>query len=266
LYDIGMTLSLLIAGFTIKIVFLPTEWPEKKDLLINLIKRYFEPFITSNQKRVDATINIIEISGIPFINRQKIEFSQYFQKKRKNVYEMYYHISIFELSQLLLIAIINLLGKDGFLLHASSVLVKNRVVMFIGKSGAGKSTTMKMLKDSFPPFSDDCVAIKKSGNEYLCFQVPWIEKDSSLIKLSQKGLKITALFFLVKNRPFSLKKVNQLHMFHQVMLNTWTVNKASKDTLYSVAQFVNSENNIFSRILNMSKNDEENLIKEVSEL
>jgi len=182
------------------------------------------------------------------------------------VYETYYHISIFELSQLLLIAIINLLGKDGFLLHASSVLVKNRVVMFIGKSGAGKSTTMKMLKDSFPPFSDDCVAIKKCGNEYLCFQVPWIEKDSSLIKLSQKGSKIAALFFLVKNRPFSLKNINTSRVFHQIVLNSWTVNKPSKKIFYAVTQFVNSEKKILCRLLNLSKNDGESLIKEVSGL
>jgi len=211
-------------------------------------------------------VHLIEISGIPFINRQKIEFSQYFQKKRKNVYETYYHVSIFELSQLLLITVINLLGKDGFLLHASSVFVKNKVVMFLGKSGAGKSTTMRMLKDSFPPFSDDCVAIKKCGNEYLCFQVPWIEKDSSLIKLSQKGLKITALFFLVKDRPFSLKNINTSHMFHQIVLNSWTVNKPSRDIFYAATRFVNSEKKVLCRVLNLSKNDGANLIKEVSVL
>jgi hypothetical protein len=53
-------------------------------------------------------------------------------------------------------------------LHASAVEIENRVAVFIGNSGAGKSTTAAAFaQNGYPVLSDDVVALIDLGNRFL---------------------------------------------------------------------------------------------------
>lgn len=210
-------------------------------------------------KKYDARIRVRELSGIPFNTKHEKAYSQYFEKKQKNIYETYYHISIYELSQLLLVVVIQLLGKDGFLLHASGVITKKGVVLFMGPSGAGKSTTMKMVCERYSPFSDDCVAIKKVGENYVCYQVPWIEKDSSLIKINPEYKQIAHIFALQKGKVFSIEKLTNTESLEEIIENVWTLNGLSKNNIVPIGKFIASKVNC-SR-LSLTLQDKKKLIR-----
>lgn len=257
MYDRGIHMDLSIAGYTIRMHFLPTEWPEKKTLLIGLIEKYFGGFKIHNSKKIDATIIVREISGIPFTSKLKKTYSLYFESKKKNVYETYYHISIFELSQLLLIIVITLLANRGFLLHASGVETKKGVNLFMGPSGAGKSTTVKMVGSSFIPFSDDCVIIKKIDKTYVCYQAPWIEKDSELITVSSKHILITSLYTIRKNKEFKGVVQTKMELIKEIAKNIWTIEGIPGKTMLIVSDFVRT--GVRGICLSLNLNDAEKL-------
>lgn len=234
-----MTFYLSISGYTIKVTFLETEWPEKKSKLISQLNEYFKEFITTKLGHIDANISIQELSGIPFISKSDVYFSQYFRKVGKTSYVTYYHVSIFELSQLLLIIIIDLLKDKGFLLHASGIKTKQGVVLFMGPSSAGKTTTMKMLMSRFTPFSDDCVAIRRNKKVYSCYQVPWIEKDRGLITRGPTPEHIKMLVSIQKGKSFRVTPQLTMQLPAEIVKNIWTTSGISRSTILAVRGFLN---------------------------
>lgn len=87
--------------------------------------------------------------------------------------------------------------KNAFVFHASANLVNNRVYIFIGDSGSGKSTVMRLLNDVYPAVADDSIFVKKEGGKYYFYQTPFFEKEY-WIKRSPKQYSIGGLFFLKK--------------------------------------------------------------------
>lgn len=251
-------MHLSIAGYVIQIIFLPTEWEEKKITLIDSINKYYKGFIVKKSHKIDAKIFFNELSGIPFIDNDTKKYSAYFENKRNNVYETYYHISIYELSQLLLIVIMKLLGSKGFLLHASGVETKKGVVLFIGQSGAGKSTTMKMISNRLIPYSDDCVIVKQQKGRFVAYQAPWIEKDIDSIRKYSKYKNIRLLCMLHKKRNFAIKKITYVELLQELIQNTWTINGVSKNNIKSVSTLTKSGVNGIH--LNLNLNDRGKLL------
>jgi hypothetical protein len=233
------TLSFSIVGYTINIVFSPTDWEEKKILLHTSITKYFGAFIIPSQENCDALIVVNEIRGIPFIVTKGKAYSQCFKRIRKNKYETYYHVSIFELSQLFLILLINLLGTSGFLLHASSVKTKLGAILFTGESGAGKSTAIQMLSKYYSPFTDDCIAIRKIGKKYVCYQVPWIEKSNVKIVKNVQPIDISQIYVVKKNSTFNIAKINTTQLLYEITKNVWIINNLSKTAIVAISKCVN---------------------------
>lgn len=235
-----MTISLSVAGFVINIVFTDSEWPEKRDALIKSVLDYCAPFKIEERKKCDAEISVVEISGIPFLEKNKKTYSQCFEKTRKTKYKTYYHVSVFEISQLLLLVLISLLEKKGFLLHASGIFMMKKVVLFMGQSEVGKSTVIKTLSKQYPSFSDDCVAVKKEKDGYVCYQVPWIEKDSTLIQKGPHPYEISHIYSIKKHVTLAAHKLNPIQTVRELVKHAWIVNTIQKDTLKNILSFVNS--------------------------
>lgn len=233
-----MTLSLSIAGFVINIVFTDSEWPDKRDILLKSVLQYSAPFRIEQRKKCDAQITVVEISGIPFLKSDKKTYSQCFEKIHKTQYRTYYHVSIFEISQLLLLVLISLLEKKGFLLHASGVFTKTKVALFIGPSKTGKSTVIKALGKKYRPFADDCVAIKKEKDGYVCYQVPWVEKNPALMQKSPNPHVISSIYTIKKHSSFAVRKLDTTQTVQEVVKNAWVINTIEKDTLKTILSFV----------------------------
>lgn len=56
----------------------------------------------------------------------------------------------------------DVLQKNGVYVHASSVSVSGRALLFLGHSTAGKSTISQLLKKKYPLIADDKVLISKA--------------------------------------------------------------------------------------------------------
>lgn len=55
------------------------------------------------------------------------------------------------------------LWDNGLFLHASSVVVPSGALLFLGHSGAGKSTMCQLLSQSFPVLADDFVFVHRNS-------------------------------------------------------------------------------------------------------
>ncbi len=85
-------------------------------------------------------------------------------------------------------------------LHASAVVVKNQAIAFVGKAGAGKSTTAAVFaKLGYPVLSDDVVALVDRGNNFL------VQPAYPVIRLWSKSVK--NLF----NAPDALPRIVPTH-------------------------------------------------------
>lgn len=88
--------------------------------------------------------------------------------------------------------------SNGFGIHSSSVVINNNAYLFLGKSGAGKSTIVKLLENKFRPLSDDLSIVKKVNKEYFVYQLPVIEKNPRIWK-SSRSYPLKKIFFLHKD-------------------------------------------------------------------
>lgn len=235
-----MKMYFSIVGYTISLIFGPTEWPNKQAQLLESVGTLFGPFKTTPQKNCDAQIFIRETTAIPFRTFKNVTYNKGYVRIRKNIYETYYHVSIYELAQLILIVVTNLLGKEGFLLHAAGVFAKKKAVLFIGSSGSGKSTITRKLFPEYGIVGDDCVAIREQGKGFMCYQVPWIEKDESSIMKSSFSYPILHIFAVKKHIHFRIKTINPPQSVAEIAKNIWSFDGVSKDVLYTVTNFINS--------------------------
>lgn len=96
------------------------------------------------------------------------------------------------------------------LMHASAVYHNNKGYLFLGDSGAGKSTIAEILEKHFGQkkiFSDDRVIIRKKENKWWVFGTPW---NGTFPRSRPDGVEIGGMYFLQKadsnqlSRPSSL--------------------------------------------------------------
>jgi len=64
-----------------------------------------------------------------------------------------------------------LLREGGFLLHAAGIVAEHGASVFFGPSGSGKTTVAGLVGEGV--ISDDIVAIRRSGDRFRVWGVPW---------------------------------------------------------------------------------------------
>jgi len=99
--------------------------------------------------------------------------------------------------------------KNGFILHSSGSIVDDKVVLFTGKSNAGKSMVINLLDDEYKPFADDMVCIRRIENDFYCYSTPFYEKYSPQEIINQKPRLIKAIFLLERYNDNKILKVNK---------------------------------------------------------
>lgn len=198
---------LQFAGVNIALNFIPSGEPDffEDPLFYNIKNSYSAYFI--NKCRVAHTINFHKIDDYEyFFNlREKKDYVLVSKRVGPRETDSFYHISMPQLQIILRNICQSEIAGEGVILHASSVVRGNEGYIFLGESGAGKSTIAGSLRPKFVPFADDSIIIKKEKKEWVMYQTPILQKNSAIIKTANP-FKIGKFCFLHKSQKFSLNK------------------------------------------------------------
>ena len=205
------TVYLSISSFNIAISFEKT-----KDLrsevasrrLKQTVKKLYKKYIIKKSATVDFSVDIKNISNnAPLLKKGSLVYGFFFKKESEKRYSCASGITIFQFSLVLRRAILTLLqSSPGFMIHSSSAEIDGKAFVFVGKSGAGKTTTMRLLSRKFKPLGDDSSVIKKENGKFYSYQSPLFENDWP-IERSGKRYKFGKVIFLKKSKEFKLEKI-----------------------------------------------------------
>lgn len=197
---------LKIAGFIIEIIF------DKKEIftgdhLKEEIKKYLKGFFVRKEK-INAVIKIKENLNYRLFFKKEVAFLEFYKKINKYYYHSYYQINIFQLLFIIREIVLQLLEENqGFILHASSCLINKEGYLFLGSSGAGKSTIINLIKNKKVILSDDQIIVKRERGKYYLYQTPFLEKNQ--YQKSFRRYRLGKIFFIVKDKKKKIMKLKK---------------------------------------------------------
>jgi len=232
-----------VAGFTIRFHFHPSEIVHLKDNFKDEINQNFSFFIIKPEKSIkfDFSVHFYGYRGIEVIskNNEKKYFLNFYNEIEKRKIVSYYHISRFQLEILLKKILSYLLYQDnGFIFHASANNINGQAVLFTGRSGAGKSTAMSLLREKFPALADDNAVIRKENNKFYFYQIPLPEKISIEAK-SSKRYPLGKIFFLKKDVSFKFERITEKnYILRRLLKQFWTEKNFTERHLKTLMELV----------------------------
>lgn len=262
---------LKIAGFVLKIVFVKgTEFNYK---YVAEIKKHilslFGPFVLHKKtKKVDYSIKFIsqedseegieEKQSIVIKNNRYIKlFSE--NKKQKEVTSPY-SLAFTNLGLIIKFIFVKLLKKNhSFYIHTSAALLnKKTALLFLGKSGAGKSTILKLVQNELTPICDDMGFIKKEKNTYYLYETPYQEKNQ--YPKDNGRFNIGLIFIIKKSHYFKIEKVPNANLpqIVKTMMDQTVINKNKQDIFDFIVKhrkdfyylyFSNKDENLVKKLL-----------------
>ncbi len=111
-------------------------------------------------------------------------------------------LALFPTDQILLAPF--LVQKDAFIIHAGGVDYSGNGLLFVGHSGAGKSTSVSMMKDKSTILCDDRIIIRK-WPEDIKIHGTWNHGDIS--DISPESAPLRAVFFLEQSDRNNLRRI-----------------------------------------------------------
>ena len=110
--------------------------------------------------------------------------------------------------------------KGMLLLHASAIIKNDKAVLFIGKSGAGKSTVAQLSGHNI--IHDDVISIKYIGNrKFRINTIPFKEKYKNL---SFTG-GIDAVYNIVQSRKTFIREMSRQEQYMRFLSSLWNFNE-----------------------------------------
>lgn len=103
-------------------------------------------------------------------------------------------LTLFPSDQILLARILP--DRDGFYLHSSGVVLDGQGLLFVGHSGAGKSTMIKMLKGRAEILCDDRMIVRRWPDG---FKIHGTWSHGEVPEVSSASAPLRAVFFLEKD-------------------------------------------------------------------
>lgn len=192
--------NLKIAGFNIRIDFYPEDNIYFKQVFIKMIASY-SSFFSSSKHMPDFVIKVMGAPVVDLLIRRQgrleniHKFSSSFYPRKKTLFTTYF-ISSMEFEMILKKILAEYLLPDhGAFIHGSACRFRNSALLFLGESGAGKSTIAQMTAKKMATLADDIFIIKKEKDRVLFFQTPFHEKNWKF-KRSKNALVIRAIFLL----------------------------------------------------------------------
>ena len=236
------TINLKIANFPIKLVFHPTDWPANRDHLIQEVLFMLSGFmVKTSPKKTGIKIHFIDRLNLNILSNKagNKNFINFYEYRRKKSYTSFYHIGIIQLNIIIRTILQNFLAdSNGLIIHGSAVLNGRQAYIFLGRSGAGKSTIMNLLADKYKPLADDTIIIKKENKRYYLYQTPMMDKQAWVKKTSRK-YAVGKLFFLRQKDSYTCKKIKNKNSITKKMIKVFFTNKNhSKEQMKFLLEFI----------------------------
>jgi hypothetical protein len=216
---------LSIAGFNIEIKLKDTDKLHEEKTVINMLNTFYKGFILNKKiKKINYRINFLNQQRFfVLFRRNRLRFLLFFvEAKKKKIINTFYHISQPQFSLILIRILNNLLKNCGFIMHASASNVNGKVCIFVGRSGAGKSTIMKLLTKRYVPLADDSIIIKKEYNKFYFYQTPFLEKEN-WIKRDRQKYEVDKIYFLRKSKDIRAERIKDTnYIFKRLIKQFWS--------------------------------------------
>jgi hypothetical protein len=144
----------------------------------------------------------------------------------------------YPLDQLLLMYV--LAQNEGFLVHASGIVMNGKGYIFPGRSGAGKTTISRqfLCRDSLQILSDDRVVARKINNSFQVFGAPWAGEAGIARNMNAP---LGGIFFIrhgSENSIRELKSTDALKRLMPVVSIPWYDKETMPDILSSCETIV----------------------------
>lgn len=260
-----------IAGFKIKISFYSCDNFHLIKSFQKGITDFFRDFLIS--EKINESVNyIIHIKDSPHkiysLRGVKNGYREYIglflERLGENEIVTYSYLSLDQFIHLLNFTVIKLLSDNGgFVLHGSAVEINKEVIIFTGKSGAGKSTVVNLLQDVYTPLEDDRVIINKINNQYFFFHSAFFLKNRKIKKTTQPRV-IKSIFFLRKAKLFKTEEITNKNDILYLMLNQLVTDLDTKEaSIRNLQKFIAKFNNFKYLYFDKNKKGIVDFIKQI---
>lgn len=260
------TINIVVGGFSIKIIFKKTELNIAKKILKNNIKEFFANFIQNKPAKTDFIIYIKDEDKLELLsekNKSKY-YLGFFEVIKDNRIKTHYIINIFQFQSLINFILLKLSENNKLLfLHSSAVKINKEAYIFLGKSGAGKSTTANLLKKKYFKLSDDISLVRKEKNIYNLYQSPILEKN--LITKTSDKTPVNSVYFLKKAKYFKIRKIkNKEYILKSASKQIFTKDEHFPLQIKYLAEFIKEFDNFYFLYFSKDSKNLINLLRDVS--
>lgn len=118
--------------------------------------------------------------------------------------------------------LINYLIKNrGLIIHGAGINYDNKTILFVGPTGAGK-TTISRLWSNFSKvkvLSNDRIIVRKKDIHYMLYPIPWYSEPDDYLDYDNDGLKLNKIFFIYPNRKNICYPVDETEAFKLIFPN-----------------------------------------------
>lgn len=251
---------LKIADFIIGLKLHKSDPFQVKELFQQVATYYYRGFRIDKPKKVDAWIEVVQNTSFKvLINPKESSYYINFYKERNKKLITYYHVSYNHLKVVVRKPVHRLLVKNkGLILHGSASLINKKACLFLGDSGAGKSTIVEILTKKFTPLADDNLIIRKYREGYYFFQTPFIESNYSIKKTSER-FPLGKIFVLRKGRENKITPINNKQIALSLLAKQLITDSADVNTQMKIVFEMISELDLYKLEFTLGKKD--NLIK-----
>lgn len=102
------------------------------------------------------------------------------------------------------------------LIHASVVVMNNKAYIFVGDTGAGK-TTMRTLFARYPCYGDDTAVVSCAHGTCLAFPSPWYETSKQIYKGA--GIPIAGIYFIYHGKKNIVTRCTTASAYMKIVKN-----------------------------------------------